>query len=59
MKNKIVRAFVLALTGLGAVVITTTKPTTSAGTVRPMDDGGRLPPAVCPPDDPNACGLTN
>lgn len=54
MKN-IVRAFVIALTLTGAVA--------SAHTYKSSSDNvkptlmANLPIPMCPPDDPNACGL--
>jgi hypothetical protein len=54
MKN-IVRAFVIALTLTGAAASAyTTK--ASAETVKPTLMAG-YPIPMCPPNDPNACGL--
>jgi hypothetical protein len=53
MKN-IIRAFVVALVLTGAAATTTTA---SAKTVAAPKKLSALPIPMCPPDDPNSCGI--
>lgn len=53
MKNTLIRAFVVALALSGAVATvhtSNTRLTADAG-------GGSYPVPLCPPNDPNGCGI--
>lgn len=53
MKNTLIRAFVVALALSGAVA------TVHTSNTRAMADasGGGFPIPICPPNDPDACGI--
>lgn len=56
MKN-IVRAFVAVLVLTGAVASTQTSSATTATNKVTAAKTSVLPVPMCPPDDPNACGM--
>ncbi|WP_263382632.1 hypothetical protein [Granulicella arctica] len=56
MKN-IIRAFVIALTVTGAVASANTINIPNATTSVTKPKPSSLPIPMCPPNDPNACGI--
>ncbi len=54
--NHIVRAFVVALVLTGAVASTQTSTASTQNKVT-VAKVSMLPIPMCPPDDPNACGI--
>jgi hypothetical protein len=58
MKNTIVRAFVLTLVSAGLAATTVAHAKTANSTkIISSSSFSSLPVAVCPPNDPNCCGL--
>ena len=51
-----IRAFVVVLVLSGAVATTQTSPTSTQGKVTAARTS-MLPIPMCPPDDPNGCGM--
>jgi len=56
--KQLVRAFVVVLALTGAVASTHIA-TASAQTKVSIAKTSAMPVPTCPPDDPNACGITN
>ena len=54
MKN-LIRAFVLSLVVTGAVASTQTASSRNTSVVATRNSA--MPTPMCPPDDPNACGI--
>jgi hypothetical protein len=59
MKSNYVRGlvFLMALTGIGATTISS-RAATAAGSKSIARPAGVFPPALCPYNDPNACGIS-
>lgn len=54
MKNTLIRVFVVALALSGAVA---TVHTNNTRMMADMSGGGSFPIPICPPNDPDACGI--